>query len=153
LINEQDTFFFTLLSTDVMAGLLDIITDGDYSLVLNGASKHLNTDYDYNERNPGLGLLAEKDGKFLTVGGYKNSHDDNSFYVGGGLKKRFGSDYYIEPGIFGGAFTGYEPSIMPAILPMLSVGKKGGGALNTMYSPKIKDKPAVLMFNLSVPFK
>lgn len=136
-----------------MAGLLDIITDGDYSLIANGASKHLDTDYDYNEVNPGLGLLAEKDGKFFTVGGYKNSHDKNSFYAGGGLKKRFGRDYYIEPGIFGGAFTGYDEALTPAILPMLSVGKNGVGALNAMYAPKVKDKPAVVMLNLSVPFK
>ena len=147
------TVLIIAVGLNVMAGLLDIITDGDYSLTVNGKSKHLDTDVPRNENNTGFGLLAEKDGKFLTAGGYKNSEWNPSYYVGGGYKKRFGNNFYIEPGILGGIVSGYEGGLIPMALPMVSIGKKGLGAINTMYAPRVGDDPAVIMFNMSVPFK
>lgn len=135
--------------------LLDILYNGDYSLNVNGKSKHLGTDEKFNEDNPGLGLMAEKDGKFLTAGGYKNSFSKPSYYLGGGVKKRYGGkDLYIEPGILAGLVTGYEDKLTPMVLPMLSLGSYDYGALNMMYAPRVKDKnPATLMFNYSIPIK
>ena len=135
--------------------VLDILYNGDYSLNVNGKSKHLGADVKYNEDNPALGLLAEKDGEFLTAGGYKNSFGDPSYYLGGGVKKRYGGkDFYIEPGILAGLVTGYEDALTPMILPMISAGLMDIGKINMMYAPEVKDKnPATLMFNLSVPFK
>ena len=135
--------------------LSDILTNGDYYLNVNGASKHLGTNDKFNENNPGLGILAEKDGKFLTAGGYKNSFSDPSFYVGGGLKKRYGNKHaYIEPGILAGLVTGYEDPLTPMVLPMITAGLYDFGALNLMYAPEVKDKnPATLMLNYSIPIK
>ena len=137
------------------SSLYDILLNGDYFLNVNGASKHLGTDVKYNENNPGLGIMALKDGKFLTAGGYKNSFSDPSFYVGGGIKKRYGSkDFYIEPGMLAGIVTGYEDKLTPMVLPMLTTGTRDFGALNLMYAPKVKDKnPATIMLNYSIPIK
>ena len=135
--------------------LINILLDGDYYLNVNGVSKHLNTDIKYNEKNPGLGLMAVKDGKFLTAGGYKNSFSDPSYYVGGGVKKRYGSkDAYIEPGLIGGLVTGYDQKLTPMLMPMLSAGSNDYGALNLMYAPKVENQnPATLMINYSIPIK
>jgi outer membrane receptor for Fe3+-dicitrate len=83
--------------SDYLKGLLT----GKRYLTVNGASKHLNTDIEYNEDNPGLGLTFEDGNKLLTLGGYKNSFSDPSYYLGLGYKKRFGNDFFIEPGILG----------------------------------------------------
>ena len=138
-----------------MDNILDILTDGRYALDINGVSKHLNTDVKFNENNPGFGITASKDGKFLTAGGYKNSFNDRSYYAGGGLKKKYGNkDFYIEPGIMGGIVSGYEDKITPMLLPMITAGLYDYGALNLMYAPEVKDKnPATLMLNYSIPFK
>ena len=138
-----------------MPDLIDILLNGDYKLDINGKSKHLGTDVKYNEDNAGLGITASKDGKFLTAGGYKNSFSEPSYYLGGGVKKRFGNNKaYIEPGLMGGVVTGYEDNLTPMILPMLTAGLYDYGALNLMYAPEVKDKnPATLMLNYSIPFK
>lgn len=135
--------------------LLDIILNGSYALDINGKSKHLGTDVRYNEDNKGLGLTASKDGRFLTVGGYNNSFNIPSYYLGGGIKKRYGNnDFYIEPGLMGGLVTGYEDNLTPMILPILTAGLRDYGALNLMYAPEVKDKnPATLMMNYSIPIR
>ena len=48
--------------------------------------------------------------------------------------------------------TGYEDSLSPMILPMLSMGLKDIGAVNLMYAPEYQENPAVVMMNLSIPF-
>ena len=130
-----------------------ILGNGDYSLVVNGKSKHLDTDKEFNEVNPGFGILAEQDGKYLTAGGYKNSFNDDSYYLAGGLKKKFGKDFYVEPGIIGGVVSGYKEKLTPMVMPTLGVGLNGLGALNMMYAPQYEGNPATLMMNLNVPFK
>ena len=132
---------------DAMVG----IVEGDKSLVVNGASRHFDSPVQMNERNHGFGILAEKEGKYLTAGGYKNSEDKNSYYAGGGVKKRYGNDYYIEPGVLAGVVSGYKNAVTPMVLPTLGVGKKNVGALNFMYTPETRDALATLMMNMSIP--
>lgn len=133
-------------------GLLDIF-DGDYYLNLNGMSKHLGSNKEYNENNPGLGLTIDNDGKFITAGGYKNSFGEPSYYLGGGVKKRLGGkDFYIEPGVLAGLISGYEDTLTPMIMPMLGVGGRNNG-LNLMLAPKTDKNPTTIMMNYSVPIK
>ena len=120
---------------------------------INGISRHLNSPVQRNENNTGFGLMSEKNGNFLTAGGYKNSEYNNSYYLGGGMKAHYGNDFYIEPGFVAGLVSGYEGGIMPMAMPMVSLGMKDRGAINAMYAPRVNDDPAVLMFNLSIPFE
>ena len=92
-------------------------------LDLNISSMHGDEDYntracptcekevhEYNNVNPGLGLSYGVNNYFdLSVGGYYNSFDNLSFYSGGTIKYpiRLGGKWIYEPGIFGGAATGY----------------------------------------------
>lgn len=127
-------------------------SDFEYSLNINGISKHLNSDVSYNENNPGLGITAESEGQFLTAGGYKNSFNRPSYYIGGGIKKRYGrKHFYIEPGILSGIITGYENKYTFMVLPMITAGFHKFGAVNLMYAPKTEENPATLMLNYSIP--
>ncbi len=129
-----------------------------YYLDINGLSKHLNTDEPYNERNYGFGVTREevKDDlvKLLTAGGYKNSFDDNSYYAGAGMAKRFGKgDYYADLGGMVGGITGYEKAIEPMAAGLLSLGKKDLAKLNMMYAPETEKSPSLIMMNLGLPFR
>lgn len=138
-----------------MNALLDLLYNGDYYLDVNGKSRHLGTDVQYNENNPGFGITAAKDGKFLSAGGYKNSFSEPSYYLGGGLTKRFGDkDFYIEPGVMAGVVSGYEDKLTPMVMPMIRAGLWDMGTLNMLLAPKVEDRnPTTLMFNYSIPFK
>lgn len=136
-----------------MSNLLRDLFTGQKYLSINGKSKHLNTDIEYNEDNPGLGLVVENGNRLLALGGYKNSFSEPSYYLGAGLKKRFGDDLYIEPGLIGGVVTGYENKLTPMLLPSLGLGIKDVGKLNLMYAPEYEKNPAVLMMNLNIPFE
>ena len=129
----------------------------DYYLDINGLSKHLNTDVEYNERNLGMGLTRETVDddlvKMLTAGGYKNSFGNPSLYAGGGLAKRFGDDYYMDVGAIGGVMTGYEKALSPMAAGLLSFGKKDLGKLRMLYAPETDKSPSLLMMNLGIPFK
>lgn len=130
----------------------------DYYLDINGLSKHLNTDVEYNEKNPGLGITreTENDGlvKMLTAGRYKNSFGEPSYYAGGGLAKRFEKNgYYADIGGVVGAATGYEKSISPMAMGLASFGKKDLAKLRMMYAPETEKSPSLVMMNLGIPFK
>lgn len=131
----------------------------DYFLDINGLSKHLNTDVEYNERNLGMGITRETVDddlvKMLTAGGYKNSFNDSSLYAGGGLAKRFnmGNGYYADAGGLLGGITGYEKAVSPMAAGLLSFGKEDLAKLRMMYAPKTEKSPSLLMMNLGIPFK
>ena len=133
------------------------MADPTYYLDINGLSKHLNTDVEYNERNYGLGISREtvkdKIVKILTAGGYKNSFNKPSYYAGAGIAKRFGNENYLDLGVIGGAATGYDNKISPMAAIMASVGRKDFARLNAMYAPKTEKNPALIMMNLGIPFK
>lgn len=133
------------------------MADPTYYLDINGLSKHLNTDVEYNERNYGLGISREtvkdKIVKILTAGGYKNSFNNPSYYAGAGIARRFGNENYLDLGVIGGAATGYDNKISPMAAIMASVGRKDFARLNAMYAPKTEKNPALIMMNLGIPFK
>ena len=133
------------------------MADPTYYLDINGISRHLGTDYPYNERNYGLGISREtvKDNivKLLTAGGYKNSFGSPSYYAGGGLARRYGKDNYLDLGVIGGVATGYDKKVSPMAAVMASIGRKNFARLNAMYAPKTEKNPSMIMMNLGIPFK
>lgn len=133
------------------------MADPTYYLDINGLSRHLNTDVEYNERNFGLGITREteldKVIKILTAGGYKNSFNKPSYYAAAGIAKRFGNEHYADLGVIGGAATGYDKKLSPMAALIAAIGKKDFARLNMMYAPKTEKNPALLMMNLGIPFK
>ena len=135
------------------------MADPTYYLDINGLSKHLGTDVEYNEKNYGGGVTRETVGdnrlvKMLTAGGYNNSFGDPSYYAGAGMAKRFGKgDYYADVGGMVGGVTGYEESISPLAMAYMALGKKDKAKIRMMYAPKNEKSPSLLMMNLGIPFK
>lgn len=133
------------------------MADPTYYLDINGISKHLNTDKDFNERNYGLGITRETEEnrlvRMLSAGGYKNSFGDPSFYAGAGLARRFGNKHYMDVGAIGGVVSGYDNRLSAMAAPMVSFGKKDFGRLSFMYAPKTEKNEAAVMMNLGIPIK
>lgn len=137
---------------------LGILMDGNLYFVPGGISRHSEKKANgekYNENNSGAGLIYEwtdpETGKkkYFTGGMYNNSLGKDSYYVGGGIKNRLlgSNDLYLDGGIIGGAMTGYNDSVVPALMPTLSLGNRLG-AINLMYVPKIDGvTPETYMLN------
>lgn len=140
----------------------------DYFFDINGLSKHLgepveysqkgsDTPAKYNESNFGFGVTREDESnglvRLLTAGRYNNSFGNPTNYAGAGIAKRFGSDYYADIGVMGGAMTGYEDKLSPMAAIYSAVGKKDKAKLRLMYAPESEVAPPVLMMNLGIPFK
>ena len=76
-----------------------------------------------------------------------------SLYADGGLKKRFGNNFYADLGVMGGLLLGgYDKQINPFLAPILTLGKKDLGALNLMYAPATKNNPSFWTLNAQIPF-
>jgi hypothetical protein len=129
----------------------------DYYLDINGLSRHINPQIEYQEVNPGFGITAENTDnrliKALMAGGYKNSFGEPSYYGAGSLAKRFGDNYYADIGAFGGLATGYEDRLTPIAGLLATLGKKDLGRLQFMLTPPADKADAVLMMKLGIPFK
>ncbi len=129
-----------LLSTSAQAG--------NFSAVLNGKSYHIDSTYDWNENNFGVGLeyAFERRSawrKIAMINGFRDSADQMSYMVGAGLHRslfeteRF-SGFYVTAGLNAFVMTredanNNEP--FPGILPSLSVGNDKVG-FNLTYLPR-----------------
>jgi len=88
----------------------------DY-LILNAGSHHFNREVvarqHLREINPGLGYDHEEDVRRYSLGFYRNSYGDDSFYAFTSYLPvhRLSGDL----GLFGGIVTGYEYGIIPAL--------------------------------------
>lgn len=135
-------------------------------MIVNGKSFHSGEEKykNYNERNYGLGMQYDftsfdKDlVPFINVGGFSDSNENPSYYVGGGLTHRtkfrngLGS-FRIDAGL--SAFlmsrvqledANQENNILiPGILPMLSIGTRQA-AVNITYIPETEMTRASLWF-------
>ena len=129
-----------LSSGNAVAGQLD--------LIVNGFSYHVNSDYDWNEENYGLGLEYQFDTSSrwiwsATGSAFMDSQENMSYMAGGGLKRRLfqsehRSGFYVDAGLV--AFlmaradvNDYRP--FPGVLPTLSAGTKYFG-INLTYLPR-----------------
>lgn len=120
---------------------------GQFDFVVNGRSYHINSDYDWNENNLGLGIEYEFDHSSRWIwslhgNAFVDSADNMSYMVGGGLKRRlFQSErpagYYFDAGLAAfvmsrADFNDYLP--FPGVLPTVSFGMKNIG-FNVSYVP------------------
>lgn len=121
---------------------------GQFDLVVNGRSYHVNSEYDWNENNLGIGLEYEFDRASrwiwsVNANAFMDSHNNVSYMAGGGLKRRLfqsasPAGYYFDAGLTAfvmsrADFNDYLP--FPGILPTLSFGMKNVG-FNVSYVPE-----------------
>ncbi|MDZ7642988.1 MAG: hypothetical protein U5K76_01385 [Woeseiaceae bacterium] len=128
------------LSLPAAAGSLDV--------VINGKSHHVNSKYDWNEENLGLGLEYEFDShsrwiRTLNANTFVDSLENMSYMAGAGLKRRlYMTDrlggLYVDAGVV--AFlmarkdiNDYRP--FPGVLPAVTIGNRYAG-INLTYLPE-----------------
>ena len=122
---------------------------GQLDLVVNGRSHHVNSEYDWNENNYGLGLEYQFDSTSRWIwsangNAFLDSQNNMSYMAGGGLKRRlFQSErlagFYLDAGLVAflmarADINDYQP--FPGILPTLSFGI-GNIGMNLTYLPKV----------------
>lgn len=118
-----------------------ILEDGRLFVQFNVASYHpsADSDDDFNEFNPGVGLEYHLDGFYLAGGFFENSIDKTSTYWGLGHERTIGADWF-GLGILGGIVTGYDSGFSPrlAAVPYILL-KSGKASLKTYYVPAVGD--------------
>ena len=119
---------------------------GDWDVVLNGRSLHVNAARQWNEDNWGLGFEREFAStspwvKVALANGFKDSMGNPSYMAGGGIKRRFyvrSDDLYVDLG--GVAFLMTRENVngdkpFPGVLPAATIGFKRV-AVNFTYMPE-----------------
>lgn len=127
---------------------VSLASAGDLDIVINGKSLHLDSSYDWNEDNVGLGLEYEfasesRWKKLIVANGFRDSADAMSYMAGAGLYRRlFESDRtsgtYIDVGLTAFLMTREDYNdneVFPGVLPSLRLGNRRAG-LNVAYLPK-----------------
>ena len=120
---------------------------GSLQAVINGKSYHIDSDYDWNENNYGVGIEYEFTPhsrwiKTVMANGFLDSQDNMSYMAGAGLHRRLlisdrFAGLYIDAGI--SAFVMTRKDIddnrpFPGLLPSLTIGNEYVG-LNLSYAP------------------
>ncbi len=147
-MDTRRTITTSILVFSLLAAPLALADDGSIQAVINGKSIHLDSDYDWNENNIGLGIEYEFEPKSRWVrtflaNGFKDSNENMSFMAGAGLHRRLlQSDrfdsLYIDAGITAFVMTrddieGGAPFL--GALPSITVGNRHVG-INLSYVPK-----------------
>ena len=132
-----------------------------WSLLLNGKAVHLEKrpGTQYNEENWGVGvqydfrMTESKWIPFLTASGFKDSHENPSYYAGGGTMRRFSfgeekGAVYLDAGVVAffmirKDFKNGDPFL--GVLPVASLGTDRV-AINITYIPKVVPKMVPLLF-------
>jgi hypothetical protein len=128
-------------------GLFSAAEAGQWDIVLNGRSIHVDADRDWNESNYGLGVEHEfnPDARWVKVAlgnGFRDSDDHMSYMGGGGIKRRFRlpvgqGRIHMDVGAIGFLMARQDVnnnSAFPGILPAFSVGTRDF-SLNLTYLP------------------
>ena len=128
------------------------------SLLVNGKSVHLahGKDADFNETNTGTGLQYEFSPTsadlipFITAGGFKDSVEQPSYYVGVGTARRLrlSNHFYMDASLVGFLMTREDYNDnkpFPGLLPMLTLGTQRY-AVNMTYIPKSRPTTVPLFF-------
>ena len=123
-------------------------TAGGINAVLNGKSYHLDSSYDWNENNTGLGVeyqFKQKSAwrKVLMANGFRDSTDNMSYMAGAGLQGRIYEThklggFYVYAGLSAFVMTRDDVNDnkpFPGILPSISIGNDKVG-FNLTYMPK-----------------
>lgn len=136
------------ISAALLCALAGNAAAGQLDLVVNGRSYHVNSEYDWNENNLGLGLEYQFDTSSrwiwsVNANAFKDSLDNLSYMAGGGLVRRLyqsehPAGFYLDAGL--SAFVMSRADIndrqpFPGVLPVVSAGMKHFG-VNVTYLPK-----------------
>jgi len=117
------------------------LADERLFIQVNLASYHpgADSDDDFNEFNPGLGLEYHFEKFFIAGGFFENSIDNLSTYWGAGAERTVGADW-LGFGIIGGIVTGYDDGFSPrlAAVPYLFI-KNDRTTLKIHYLPAVGD--------------
>jgi len=132
-----------------------------YSLILNGKSIHKEAPKkgSFNEKNWGFGLqydyaiYKEHWQPYLTASIFKDSFEENSFYAGGGMMRRFSlneihEDLHFSAGLVGFVMTRKDHHNRRPFLGALPAFAFGTDkvAVNISYVPKVEPKLIPLWF-------
>ncbi len=125
-----------------------VATAGETHLVLNGRSYHIDSSYDWNENNAGLGVEFHFDQKsawrkVAMANSFRDSNDGMSYMAGGGLHRRLFeterlAGFYVYAGLNAFLMTREDVNDnkpFPGVLPSLSVGNRSVG-MNLTYLPR-----------------
>lgn len=142
---------FSILLAAIILALIFLpppVLAGSINAVLNGKSYHLNSSYDWNENNTGLGIEYEFEQKsawkkIAMANGFRDSADGMSYMAGLGLQRRlFETDKLNNFSVYAGlsAFVMTREDVndgrpFPGILPSISVGTRTAG-FNLTYMPR-----------------
>jgi hypothetical protein len=121
---------------------------GELSLVLNGKSYHVNSSYDWNEDNSGIGFeyqfaTESRWKKSVMANGFRDSNDTMSYMAGVGFSRRIVQSarfagFYFDAGLSAFLMTREDVNDnkpFPGILPIVSFGNRYAG-FNLTYLPK-----------------
>ena len=142
--------FSILLAAILLLGLSmsTPVWAGGVNAVLNGKSYHIDSSYDWNENNTGLGVeyqFKQKSAwrKLVMANGFRDSTNNMSYMAGAGLQRRVYEThklggFYIYAGLSAFVMTrddvnNSEP--FPGILPSITIGNDKVG-FNLTYLPK-----------------
>jgi Antimicrobial peptide resistance and lipid A acylation protein PagP len=163
----KKTFFISISVLLLSIFYTQTLYAGELHFVLNGKSIHIEKKpgQNLNERNYGAGFQYEfastyKDWvPFINAGGFTDSYEKPSYYIGGGFVRRFRLPRQLMNLHFDAGVTGFvmtkadvndnEP--FPGMLPMISIGNRNA-ALNITYIPQLTDIGTDLWF-MQLKFK
>ena len=128
-------------------GLVGPAEAGQWDIVLNGRSIHVDADKNWNESNWGLGVEHEFNPearwvKLALGNGFRDSDDKMSYMGGGGIKRRFRLPLgqrrvHVDLGAIGFVMMRQDVNdneAFPGILPAFSIGTRQF-AVNMTYLP------------------
>lgn len=128
-------------------GLFGVAEAGQWDIVLNGRSIHVDADKDWNESNYGLGIEHEfnPEARWVKVAlgnGFRDSDNEMSYMGGGGIKRRFRlpvgqGRVHVDIGAIGFLMSRHDVNNnepFPGVLPAFSVGTRRF-SVNLTYLP------------------
>jgi len=137
---------------------------GELHGIINGKAYHFDRSQDWNENNYGLGFEYDFDQRgdwipLVTGSFFKDSYNETSTYLGGGVKRRFlfskdSSGLHADVGVVGFLMTRKDQNDnkpFPGILPFVSIGNEYV-AINVTFVPEVSPKFTNLLF-FQVMFK
>lgn len=141
----------SLFTTVALLAVLSVTTTahaGELSTIINGKSYHINSAYDWNEDNYGVGAeyvfsTESRWKKSLIANGFRDSNKEMSYMAGAGLHRRLIetnrlAGFYVDAGLTAFVMTRKDVDNnkpFPGVLPTLSFGNSYAG-LNLTYLPK-----------------
>jgi hypothetical protein len=137
--------FYAALLLGLVAISRPLFADGDWGIVINGRSVHLNAEKQWNQDNWGLGLEKEfnSSARWVTTAvanGFKDSMDNPSYMAGVSIKRRFrvpSNHVYFDAGVVGFTMTRHDvrhDAPFPGVLPTMTFGARRF-AVNVTYMP------------------